>query len=56
MEVLNEFVNSRKVTSENKQLNVCFNLGDENLSLPDALIFFAEYFNYIENSSKYNKI
>ena len=55
MELINDFVNSRKVTSKNAQLNASFRLGKENLPLGNALIFFAEYFNYIENIDLHTK-
>ena len=55
MEMLNEFTNSRKVTPENQQLNQSFRLDKENLPLGNALIFFAEYFNYIERIDKHTK-
>lgn len=55
MESINDFVNSRKVTSKNAQLNTCFRLGKENLPLGNALIFFAEYFNYIEKIDLHTK-
>lgn len=55
MEMLNDFTNSRKVTPENQQLNQSFRLDKENLPLGNALIFFAEYFNYIERIDKHTK-
>lgn len=55
MEMLNDFTNSRKVTPENQQLNQSFRLENENLPLGNALIFFAEYFNYIERIDKHTK-
>ena len=55
MDLLNDFVNSRKVTTKNEQLNLSFKLGKENLTLPNALIFFAEYFNYIERIDEHTK-
>lgn len=55
MEMLNEFVDSRKVTPENQQLNTSFRLEKDNLPLGNALIFFAEYFNYIESIDKHIK-
>ena len=55
MELLNDFNNSRKVTPANHQLNVCFKL-EENLPLPNALIVFAEYFNYIEKVDEHTKM
>ena len=55
MEMLNEFNDSRKVTPENRQLNASFRLSKENLPLGNALLFFAEYFNYIERIDKHTK-
>ena len=55
MEMLDDFTNSRKVTPENQQLNQSFRLEKENLPLGNALIFFAEYFNYIENIDLHTK-
>ena len=55
MEMLNDFTNSRKVTPENQQLNQSLRLDKENLPLGNALIFFAEYFNYIERIDKHTK-
>lgn len=55
MEMLNDFANSRKVTPENQQLNQSFRLEKDNLPLGNALIFFAEYFNYIERIDKHTK-
>lgn len=55
MQLVNDFVNSRKVTPENEQVNGCFNLGRENLSLDDAVIFFGGYFNYIERIEEHRK-
>ena len=55
MEMLNDFTNSRKVTPENQQLNQSFRLDKENLPLGNALIFFAEYFNYIERIDTHTK-
>lgn len=55
MEMLNEFNDSRKVTPENKQLNASFRLSKENLPLGNALLFFAEYFNYIERIDTHTK-
>ena len=55
MELLNDFTNSRKVTLENRQLNATFRLEEENLPLGNALLFFAEYFNYIERIDKHTK-
>ena len=55
MEMLDDFTNSRKVTPENQQLNQSFRLEKENLPLGNALIFFAEYFNYIERIDKHTK-
>ena len=55
MELLNDFNNSRKVTPANHQLNVCFKL-EKNLPLPNALIVFAEYFNYIEKVDEHTKM
>lgn len=55
MEMLNDFANSRKVTPENQQLNQSFRLEKENLPLGNALIFFAEYFNYIERIDLHTK-
>ncbi len=55
MNYLNDFVNSRKVTPKNESLNVSFKLEQENLPLGSALIFFAEYFNYIERINEHTK-
>lgn len=55
MEMLNEFNDSRKVTPENRQLNASFRLSKENLPLGNALLFFAEYFNYIERIDTHTK-
>lgn len=55
MEMLDDFTNSRKVTPENQQLNQSFRLEKENLPLGNALIFFAEYFNYIERIDLHTK-
>ena len=55
MEFLNDFTNSRKVTPENRQLNASFRLEEENLPLGNALLFFAEYFNYIERIEEHTK-
>lgn len=55
MEMLNDFTNSRKVTPQNQQLNQSFRLEKENLPLGNALIFFAEYFNYIERIDLHTK-
>lgn len=55
MKLLDDFVNSRKVTKKNASLNACFKLQKENLPLNGALIFFAEYFNYIENINEHTK-
>ena len=55
MELLEDFVNSRKVTRKNASLNACFKLQKENLPLNGALVFFAEYFNYIENINEHTK-
>ena len=55
MELLNDFTNSRKVTLENRQLNATFRLEEENLPLGNALLFFAEYFNYIERIDLHTK-
>ena len=55
MEMLEDFTNSRKVTKENQQLNKSFRLDEENLPLGNALIFFAEYFNYIERIDIHTK-
>lgn len=55
MDTLNEFINSRKVTPQNQQLNTSFKLKKENLPLGEALIFFAEYFNYIEKIDLHTK-
>lgn len=55
MEMLEEFLNSRKITPENQQINTSFRLEKENLPLGNALIFFAEYFNYIERIDLHTK-
>lgn len=55
MEMLDDFTNSRKVTPENQQLNQSFRLEKENLPLGNALLFFAEYFNYIERIDLHTK-
>lgn len=55
MEMLDDFTNSRKVTPENQQLNQSFRLEKDNLPLGNALIFFAEYFNYIERIDLHTK-
>ena len=55
MELLEDFVNSRKVTRKNASLNACFKLQKENLPSNGALVFFAEYFNYIENINEHTK-
>lgn len=55
MKMLEEFLNSRKITPENQQFNTIFRLEKENLPLGNALIFFAEYFNYIERIDLHTK-